>query len=210
MTPASVTRGRSAAGRTQIVPVTPGRWDDLCRLVGPSGAYSGCWCMWWRVTSAEFSERSGAGLRDDLAAIVKDGRQPGLLAYREGEPVGWCAVAPREEYGRILRSAKLKPAEPAEGVWSITCFFIDRGHRGTGIASALLDAAEAHAFGRGATAVEAYPIDDAAGRVDNASAFTGLLGMFLDAGYQEVARRGGRPTVRKDAPGGTGSRRGGA
>ena len=208
MTGAVARQRGPASGALTTAPVTPDRWDDLCALSGPSGAYSGCWCMWWRVTGAEFSARSGAGLREDLRALVAGGREPGLLAYRDGEPVGWCAVAPRADYGRILRSPKLKPTDDREGVWSITCFFIDRAHRGSGVATALLDAAEAFAFARGASAVEAYPIDPAAGRADNASAFTGLLGMFRDAGYQEVARRGGRPTVRKDAPGNAASRGG--
>ena len=178
--------------------MTPDRWRDLETLFGRSGAYSGCWCMWWRVTSAEFSARAGAGLRSAMEQLVSDGRVPGLLAYsHNGTPIGWCSVAPRQEFGRLQRSPKLKPVDDAP-VWSIVCFFIHRGHRGTGVAAALLDAAVRYAGEHGATAVEGYPIDPAsAPQVPAASAFTGVLPMFERAGFTEIARRGGRPIVRR-------------
>ncbi|HUP01152.1 MAG TPA: hypothetical protein VM737_06485, partial [Gemmatimonadota bacterium] len=47
-------------------------------------------------------------------------------------PIGWCAVAPREDYPRLERSRILKPVDEAS-VWSITCFFIARTHRGQGL-----------------------------------------------------------------------------
>ncbi|HLF41013.1 MAG TPA: GNAT family N-acetyltransferase, partial [Acidimicrobiia bacterium] len=174
---------------------------DLCDLFGPNGAYSGCWCMWWRTTASDFNERAGGGLRDDLEALVAGGRVPGLLAYDDGGapgagPVGWISVAPRPEFGRLQRSPKLKPVDGVP-VWSIVCFYIQRGHRGTGVATALLDAAVAYAAQQGAEAVEAYPTDPGAGRVPGASAFTGLLPMFERAGFSEIARRGGRPIVRR-------------
>ena len=34
-------------------PLTPETWGDLETLFGPRGAYSGCWCMWWRREKGE-------------------------------------------------------------------------------------------------------------------------------------------------------------
>ena len=184
----------------EVHPLTPERWDDLEALFGSRGANSGCWCMWWRVTAAEFTRDAGETLRRGLQAIVDEGRVPGLLAYADGRPVGWCSVAPRDEYGRLQRSPKLGPVDTTP-VWAIVCFFIHRTARGHGVASALLDAAVDFAFASGAVAVEGYPIDPATrAKVDNASAYTGVLGMFEDAGFVEVARRGGRPVVRRARP----------
>jgi GNAT superfamily N-acetyltransferase len=179
-----------------VHPVTPERWDDLAELAGERGFTSGCWCMWWRVTSKEFDERHGAGLRRDLHRLVDAGPEPGLLAYVDGVPAGWVAVAPRDEYPRLDRSPKLRRLDD-RAVWSITCFTIDRRQRRRGVAAALLDAAVDFARQRGAEVVEAYPIDTAGGKRSSADLYTGTLAMFERAGFEEVARRGGRPIVRR-------------
>jgi GNAT superfamily N-acetyltransferase len=180
----------------EVHPVTPDRWDDLVALAGERGFSSGCWCMWWRVTSKEFEERHGAGLRQDLQDLVAAGPEPGVLAYVDGEPAGWVAVAPREEYPRLDRSPKLRRVDD-QPVWSITCFTIGRRQRRQGVAAALLDAAVDFARQRGAEVVEAYPIDTAGEKRSSADLYTGTLAMFERAGFEEVARRSGRPIVRR-------------
>jgi GNAT superfamily N-acetyltransferase len=180
----------------EVHPVTPDRWDDLVALAGERGFSSGCWCMWWRVTSKEFEERHGAGLRQDLQDLVAAGPEPGVLAYVDGEPAGWVAVAPREEYPRLHRSPKLRRVDD-QPVWSITCFTIGRRQRRQGVAAALLDAAVDFARQRGAEVVEAYPIDTAGEKRSSADLYTGTLAMFERAGFEEVARRSGRPIVRR-------------
>jgi GNAT superfamily N-acetyltransferase len=181
----------------EIRPLTAERWPDLETLFGPNGASSGCWCMWFRQTAAEFRECAGEQNRQALKALVEAGAQPGLLAYLGSRPAGWCSVAPREEFGRLNRSRILKAVD-AEPVWSVVCFYIDRKARGHGLGAALLRAAVDHAAARGARIVEGYPVDPGDGRVDNASAFMGLVGMFREAGFEEVARRSpGRPVMRR-------------
>jgi GNAT superfamily N-acetyltransferase len=179
-----------------VRPLTPDRWGDVLHLFGDNGAYANCWCMWWRTTSAEFSDGirdRGAGNRAAFETLVKGDERPGLLAYVDGTPAGWVSVAPREQFGRLQRSPKLRPVD-AEPVWSITCFFVARSHRGGGVGRALLDAAVEHAAARGAGAVEGYPVVSPVGAP---AAFTGTVSMFADAGFAEIARRGGRPIMRR-------------
>jgi GNAT superfamily N-acetyltransferase len=178
----------------QIRPVTPSRWDDLERLFGPNGAYANCWCMWWRMPSKEF-DGPGTAKRSGLKRLVDAGRVPGLLAYRGGEPVGWVSISPREEFGRLERSPKLKRVDDRP-VWSVVCFYIPRGERGGGLGKALLKGALDHVASRGGGIVEAYPIDTN-GRRPSAEVFTGVASMFERAGFREVERRGGRPIMRK-------------
>ena len=179
----------------RVQPASADRWDDLAKLAGERGFYSGCWCMWWRVTSKEWNEQHEF-LGDEFKALVCADQVPGLLAYDGDEPVGWVAVAPRSEYPRLDRSTKLKPVDD-QPVWSITCFYIHRDHRRQGVAQELLAAAVEHARSQGAETVEGYPIDPAAVKeISSASIFTGTLPMFRAAGFEEVARRGGRPIVR--------------
>jgi GNAT superfamily N-acetyltransferase len=182
----------------EVRPVTADRWDDLARLFGPQGAYSGCWCMFFRTTSSEFGDGNAAN-RSRMQDLVSEGACPGLLAYEDGEPVGWVSVAPRTEYGRIVRSPVVGPGrEPAdEVVWSIVCFYVPKTHRRRGIARALLEGAVAHAARSGASSVEAYPRDPAVSEVSAAGLYVGELDWFLDAGFEEVERRKpARPIVR--------------
>lgn len=181
----------------EVRPVTPSRWDDLVELFGASG---GCWCMWFRVTQAEFTPGARDRGRDNrraLRSLVEEGKVPGLLAYQDGRPVGWVSVAPREEFGRVERSPSTKPVDDRPA-WAIVCFYIDRRHRGEGVASALLDAAVDHARRHGARIVEGYPIDPREGRVPNAEGYYGVVSMFERAGFREAARRSRRrPVMRR-------------
>jgi GNAT superfamily N-acetyltransferase len=183
-------------------PLTPGRWADMQRLFGPNGAYSNCWCTFQRQTGAEFSRgcaNAGAGNRALLRRLTDARRAPGLIGYRDGQPVGWVSVGPRPEFGRILRSPVAKvPREAAgdESVWSVVCFFVPRQHRGQGIGRALLAEAVARARQGGAVRLEAYPVDSAGRRVPSGDAYTGTLDLFRAAGFRRTAEHlAGRPVV---------------
>lgn len=168
----------------EVRPVGPAQWPDLERLFGPSGAYSGCWCMWFRISGREFSRNGNAGNRAALSDLVAANEPVGLLGYAGGEPVGWAAAAPRSAYARILRSPALRPADPTEAeVWSVPCFFIRRDRRRTGVAGALLDAAVHHARAAGAAALEGYPVVVTSGRPPAAELYTGTVPLFERAGF---------------------------
>jgi GNAT superfamily N-acetyltransferase len=184
-------------GSPTIHPATPNRWHDLERLFGPTGAYSNCWCTWWILRAKEWDAAAPGERRSILRQLVADGAEPGLLAYLGGEPVGWCAVGPRERYARMMssRSRTFRPLDD-EPSWVINCFFIARSARGRGVATALLSAAVEHAFAHGARRIEAYPIDPATQKPTPDNLFVGYLPAFLAAGFVEVARMGNRPLVK--------------
>jgi GNAT superfamily N-acetyltransferase len=187
-----------ASTNLRVEPVTAERWDDLERLFGPSGAYSGCWCMYLRESAKEFDANVGAGNRRRFRRVVQAGREPGLLAYDGDEPVGWVAVAPREEYPRVLRSPLHKPIDDEPAVWAVSCFFIARARRRTGVGHSLLAAALQQARRHGARVVEGYPIDPGDEPRPAAEMWRGSLAMFERAGFEVVARRKPlRPIVRK-------------
>ena len=180
--------------------LTPTRWGDLLELFGERGAYAGCWCMFLRVRQSEFNEGArskGRGNRRAFKELVDRRKVPGLLAYVDGRPVGWCSVAPRSHFGRVERSPTTKPVDDESGVWSIVCFYIDRRHRGRGVGAVLLEGAVEHARKKGARIVEGYPIDSSVRKVPNAGGYYGFQSMFEAAGFEEVARRSGtRPVMR--------------
>ncbi len=178
----------------EFCPLTPDRWVDLERLFGPHGATSGCWCMWWRRTAKEFAACTGDENRAAFRALVDAGDEPGVLAYAGGEPVGWCAIAPRERTPRLARSRTLRPIDD-EPVWSITCFFVARPFRRRGVTSALIGAACDFARERGGRVVEAYPVAPSDKAYPAAFAYTGLLSAFASCGFVEVARPSAHRTI---------------
>lgn len=179
----------------RVEPVTPDRWDDLVALFGPSGAYSNCWCTWWTWRSADWERHTPAQRRAELRRQVAGGMEPGLLAYDDDEPVGWCAVAPRSRYERLTspRARTYRPIDDRES-WVVTCFFVRKDRRGSGIAGALLGEVKRFVADRGGTLVEGYPVKDHSHGA--AATYTGTAGMFADAGFEEAARPGGRSLVR--------------
>jgi len=184
-----------------IHPVTPDRWDDLEHCFGANGAYGNCWCTWWVLTAKEWDATAPQGRRAILRRLVADGEEPGLLAYLDGEPVGWCAVGPRERYARMMssRSRTFRPLDDLPS-WVINCFFITRPARRQRVAAALLAGAIDYAFAHGAERIDAYPIDPAAQAPTTDNLFVGYLPAFLAAGFVEVARMGARPLVRLERP----------
>ena len=87
----------------------------------------------------------------------------GLVAYLDGEPVGWCAVEPRTAYPGLLLKTRVPwdgRAEDKEdgSVWAVTCFVTRVGFRRRGISRALARAAVDFARTRGARAIEGYPM----------------------------------------------------
>ena len=97
----------------------------LLELFTDRGAVEGCWCQFWRLSGGAFEEHRGAANRCSLKEQVDRGERPGLLALRAGQPVGWCAVGPRERFNRIERSRTLRRID-ALPVWSVPCFFVRR------------------------------------------------------------------------------------
>jgi len=186
-------------------PLTPDRWDDLVELFGPRGACAGCWCMWPRRTTGE-GKTSGEPNRRAFRKLVMNGPPPGLLGYRDGEPIGWVAIAPRREYKRFERSRILQPVDDQE-VWAVPCFFVARGARKQGVTKALLAAACEWAKRRGARLIEGYPVDAHGKEYAPAFAWHGLVGTFEAAGFREVARRSKRrPIMRRAVRGGRSGR----
>lgn len=183
-------------GSFTFEPLTPERWDDFETLFGPRGACGGCWCMYWLVSSAEYERQKGAGNRQAMQGIIYSGKTPGILAYSAGEPVGWCALAPRPVYTRLQKSRILKPVDD-QPVWSVVCFFIGKGFRKQGLSVELLKAAVQFAAENGARVLEGYPVEPKEGVLPDAFVYMGLPSAFIKAGFVEEARRSEkRPIMR--------------
>ena len=177
-------------------PLTKARWSDFEALFGERGACGGCWCMWWRLKRSEFEKKKGKDNKKAMKAIVYGGEVPGILAYDEGNPIGWCSVAPRDSFPVLNRSRILKKIDETP-VWSVVCFFIEKKHRNKQVSVQLLQAAIEYVKQRGGKVLEGYPIEPKKDRMPSAFAWTGFASAFRKAGFVERIRRSEtRPIMR--------------
>ena len=146
--------------------------------------------MWWRLARSAFVKGKGAGNRRALRRIVAAGGVPGLIAYCDGTPAGWCSVAPREDYPVLSRSRVLAPVDDRP-VWSIVCFFVAKPFRRTGLTAALIEGALAYAKKRGAAIVEGYPVEPKKGICPTHSPTPGSRRAFAER--VSPRSRGGAP-----------------
>lgn len=166
-------------------PVTPERLPDLNRFSERHGKFRYCSCMRWRMTSTEFQRSTKESRVAALEALVRQGTAVGVLAYLEGEPVGWCSIAPRETYRALERYRGLPRLDEAP-VWSVVCFFVDRRVRRAGATLGLLKAAVEHARSQGAEVIEGYPVEPG----PRLYTYMGSPSTFRAAGFRDVTPPG--------------------
>jgi GNAT superfamily N-acetyltransferase len=152
--------------------------------------------MAWRLPARAFREGKGPANRRALKKIIASGARPGIVARLGREPIGWCALAPRETYDALARSRVLKPVDERP-VWSISCLFVMKPWRRRGLSVALLRAAVEFAARRGAGVVEGYPVEPTMEKTPDPFVWTGTPSAFRAAGFREVLRRSRtRPIMR--------------
>lgn len=172
-------------------------------MFGRRGEAARCQCQWFKARDRDWRslpvEARAERLRKQTdCGHPGSGSTSGLVAYLDGEPVGWCAVEPRTAYPR-LRQMRVPWAGRDEDrtdpdVWAVTCFVTRVGYRRRGVSRALARAAVDFARARGARAVEGYPLVLAPGREATwGELYVGSASIFADAGLVEVSH----PTPRR-------------
>ena len=88
------------------------------------------------VPREEWDARPVETNRDDLRTLVEGGLRPGLVAYDDEQPVGWCAVAPLTDFVRLTASPFIAQARPdgddPTRRWAVLCFVVAPSARGSG------------------------------------------------------------------------------
>ena len=168
------------------------RFEDFATVVGTQRADAGgCWCMAYRDSRVPNRERPGY-MRAECA--TEPG--PGVLVFVDDTVAGWCSVAPRSSYRRLLNSRTI-PIMDDRDAWIAVCFVVRPGYRKHGLMHRLLAGAVEHATAHGAEVVEGYPVETGGGRVDVISGYVGTVELFERAGFERAApttgRSGGQP-----------------
>jgi GNAT superfamily N-acetyltransferase len=152
---------------------------------GPRILTPRCACLSHRLDSKTNRALVGRARGEYVKELCRRAVATGVLAYQDLEVVGWAAVAPRSELP-FARSTKI-PHVDQLAVWSVWCIRVRPGHRGKGIAHALLDGAVEYARSQGAPAVEGYPVDNRGKKVDLTMAYVGTRKLFEDSGFTKAA-----------------------
>jgi GNAT superfamily N-acetyltransferase len=181
-----------------VVPATSERWSDIQELF----TQTPCWCQYWRVSASEYGRTSNGQMSKRFAARsnalrtqLEHSTPPGVIAYINGQIVGWCGFGLRHEMERLVRSRTI-PAVDNLPVCAIVFFLVLPGYRRRVVERALLrgasECARSHEHLR-----SGIPIDPASRRINTASAYVGTLSMFEQEGFRRVietsARSGGLP-----------------
>lgn len=158
---------------------------DVETMIGPKRPDANvCWCLSYRIPSKENQALTGLARGRKVAALLEQG-PPGVLAYEDGEVVGWAAVHPRSDTS-FATNRRIPHVDDLD-VWSLWCVRVRPGHRGKGISHALVAGAVDFARTSGAPAIEAYPVDNQGERVDLTMAYVGTRGLFEKAGFTKAA-----------------------
>ena len=188
-----------------VVPANEAFPDDLRAIFGTRGYPAYCQCQRWKFR--DWAERKATPVSERMARLDAQTHcgwpgsavTSGLVAYLDGEPVGWCNVEPRTSFvPRLLNSPvpwtgrDEDPDDPT--VWAITCFVVRAGFRRRGLTHLLARAAVEHARSRGARALEGYPMLTEPGvDVTWGEIYVGTRSVFAGAGFGEVSH----PTLRR-------------
>jgi len=186
----------------KIVPANQASFEDLQTVFGTRGPAARCQCQRYKLRPREaFAkfpvEERALRLREQTDCGHPDAEATsGLVAYLDGEPVGWCAVEPRPAFTGLLRNNRVPwegraEAKDDDSVWAVTCLFTRAGYRKRGVSHALARAAADFARERGARAVEGYPMTTKNAILEELH--VGTEGAFAAAGFTEVTR----PTLRR-------------
>lgn len=190
----------------RIVPANQANWDDLRAIFGDRGEAYICQCQRYKLERKEAFKHFSIEERQHRLRMQTECGHPkskttsGLVAYLDDEPVGWCAVEPRTAYPGLLRVYKVpwvgrEEDKSDESVWAVTCVFTRAGHRRRGTGYALVRAAVDFARGRGARALEGYPMITEPGQdITWGELHVGTRSMFEAAGFTQVSH----PTPRRE------------
>jgi GNAT superfamily N-acetyltransferase len=162
-------------------------FDDVQTVLGTRGQAARCQCQGYRLGWYAQHSDDVQGRRELLRDQVIE--RHGLLAYLDGEPVGWCSLAPRSDYAYLRQTTWKGRTEDKDdpSIWAVTCFVTRAGYRRQGVSRALVGGTIDLARDAGARAVEAYPMKPAPGKdVPWGELHVGALSAFLAAGYRIV------------------------
>lgn len=162
-------------------------WDAFAELVERNnGIYGGCWC----IAFHSCYQRGVSDPRCLKEELVRAGRAPAALVFdQHGLAQGWCQYGRPDELD-LKHGREYRKDPPPKARWRIACIFVDKRHRGQGIARAALEGALAQIAAAGGGLVEAIPETTAGREAQGRFLFSATVELFEQYGFIRGRRIG--------------------
>jgi GNAT superfamily N-acetyltransferase len=134
--------------------------------------------------------RAGEGNRGRKERLVNEGRAHAALVFDGDAAVAWCQFGPPEELPNIYHRKEYQAGLETLPDYRLTCIFVDKTHRGQGLAGVALRGALDLIARAGGGVVEAYPQDTEGQQVSTTLLYSGTRGLFEQAGFGYDRRKG--------------------
>ena len=160
-------------------PLDASTWDAFAELVERNnGVYGGCWCI---AHHSEY-QRGVSDPRTLKEDLVRSGRAHAALVYEDDVAQGWCQYGSPEELG-LKHHREYAKDPPPRARWRIACIFVDKRHRGRGVARAGLEGALAQIAAGGGGLVEAISEVTAGREAHGRFLFSATVELFEQYGF---------------------------
>lgn len=154
----------------RVVPLGPATWDLFADLAERhNGVWGGCWCTYFHLYPDPVEERRAIGNREFKHQLVLAGRTHAALVLDGDRAVAWAQYGRVEEVPNIHHRKQWEQGVVRRPDFRITCLFVDRAHRRSGLASVAVRGALALIAAEGGGLVESYPHDLPPGTRSSAS-----------------------------------------
>jgi GNAT superfamily N-acetyltransferase len=170
----------------------PTTWPAYAELMERHhGVWSGCWCMGFHEEGPKHRDN-----RERKEQRVRDARAHAALVFDQDRCVGWAQFGSPDELPRIKHKREYTETLTTLPDWRITCFFVDRDHRRSGVAYEALEGALTLIAEAGGGEVVSFPNELEPGkRTSSSFLHNGTRAMFERAGFTLERHIGKSKTV---------------
>jgi len=170
----------------------PDTWDAFAQLAGRhNGVWNGCWCTWFHTLYAD--KQKGRTAEDNRALkerLVNEGRAHAALVFDGAEAVAWCQYGSPAELPNIYHRKEYEAELDRLPDYRLTCFFVDKRYRRTGMAGIALRGALQLIAQAGGGVVEGYPQDAVGQKVSASFLYSATRSLFEQAGFRYIRAKG--------------------
>lgn len=177
----------AASSAWSVRPLGPDTWDAFSELVERNnGIYGGCWC----APNHHEYVRGVSDPRTLKEELVRSGRaHAALVLDPAGRVQGWCQYGGADElHLKHTRAYRQDPPPPAR--WRIACVFVDKRHRGQGVARRALAGALDAIARSGGGRVEAISETTADRVAQGRFLFSATVELFEEFGFTRLRQVG--------------------
>ena len=170
-------------GEYTIRPLGPGTWDAFAALAAKhNGVWGGCWCTWFHTFYGE-KQHTAEGSRALKERLVNEGRAHAALVFDGDAAVAWCQYGSPDELPNIKYRKDYEAGLGELPAYRLTCFFVDRDYRRTGVAAVALEGALDLIAQAGGGVVETYPQDTQGKKTSASFLHNATRSLFERAGF---------------------------